>query len=457
MSKARSLQLIALLLIALIFLITAYNYIIVITHGELDTDFQKFYQSQQLWQQNKGLYQPSYIKLLPSNTTTTEKIVLSVNLNPPLFNFLLIPLGYLPYPVSLLVWEIISLLAGTTGILLVIRAINLPLLPLNYTLAWVLVLLLYYPVYMNLVLGQVGLVLLPLFVIAWRYARSGKFIAAGILLGILSCLKPFFGLFLFYFFWRRELRGLLAFAAAFITGTLIGLLCYGFQSYVAYYHVLSLVDWYKTNWNASLFGFLQRILDTPRLASVIYSIISFLLVIGMRYFLVYPLPKIKMLPEQPLKVDLDFSFISIVMLLLSPLGWVYYFPFLIIVLATLWRVLPYTKRSVPVFWITISALFLTNLPSDLTVVFIKDTPLNIKLFTWSYSFYTLFLLLTAICLTQQSLRSKPLAPAPAIPKGIRNTGIVVLFLPTLLLICNTSYHILNHGKQIVLHIKNLPP
>ena len=459
MGKAQSFVLTALLLIVLMLLITAYLYIIDFTNSKLETDFQKLYQSQQLWQQDRSIYQPTYIKLLPTNSTTSEKSLSSVNLNSPLFNSLLIPLGYLPYTASVFVWEMISLLAGIVGILLVIKAVNLPLLPLNYALAWILILLLYHPVYVNLILGQVGLVLLPLFVIAWRYARNGKIIAAGLLLGILSALKPFFGLFIFYFFWRREHRGILAFVAAFITSIMVGLLCYGFQSYVEYYHVFSFVDWYAANWNASLFGFLQRIIAPPRLASIIYCIFSILLIIGLRYFLTYPLPIVSTLPKQQLKADLDFSMISIVMLLLSPLGWIYYFCFLVISFATLWRALPYTRHSVAISWITIGALFLTNLPSDLTFSIIKETPLNILLCAWSYSFYALLLLLTAVCLTQQSLLSQPKMLTPAIPTGIRNTLIIVLLLPTLLLICNTFFT-LHHDKPIapytIIPDKNLP-
>src|SRR5262245_21626603 len=76
--------------------------------------------------------------------------------------------------------------------------------------------------FLALVYGQVSFVLMAVFTAAWAADRRGHVSRAGAMLGILSVLKPFYGLFGVYLLWRREWRAVGLYAGTLVTGTLAG-------------------------------------------------------------------------------------------------------------------------------------------------------------------------------------------------------------------------------------------
>lgn len=368
--------------IILLALIIILNFIYPLTLGKtniLYSDFGKFYHSQQLFIQGKNIYAPVYFlknKLDSSTHTTKTKpthskvLKLSGNLNPPFFTLISFPLAYLSYPHALLLWTLISILAGALGILLLQQKLD----PQHFSLSCALLLLIalfsYFPSFVNLQFGQVSLLLLLLLVCGWRAARNGSAINAAIFLGLATSLKPFIGLFLFYFLMRKEWRGLCAFFATLLTCALIAALFLGMDSYVAYYHTCQQIKWAASNWNASFYGFLLRLwggiesnvalLPVPGLVTYLYPFVAGLFFLAIIQFL---RPAVDIQGEQ--KLDLDFSVIIVGMLLLSPLGWIYYFPLLSIPLLILWQ---FSKKGIypialPLF--LMACLFLSNIPISL--------------------------------------------------------------------------------------------
>ncbi|MCD8525515.1 MAG: hypothetical protein LRY67_07360 [Gammaproteobacteria bacterium] len=104
---------------------------------------------------------------------------------------------------------------------------------------------------------------------------------------------------------------------------------YGINIYKNFYLALGHIQWYSLNWNASLYGFFSRllgetsqrtasILHIPTVGRLLYHSVSILYVCIMLYFFKKKNP-----------LSLAFSFTLSSMLLLSPLGWNYYFPLLI--------------------------------------------------------------------------------------------------------------------------------
>jgi hypothetical protein len=214
------------------------------------------------------------------------------------------------------------------------------------------------------------LLLLPLLVCGWRAARQKKTISAAICLALASSLKPFIGLFLFYFLMRKEWQGLCAFLLTLFSCALIAALFLGFDSYVAYYHVCQQIKWAASSWNVSIYGFLLRLvggiesnvalLPVPGLITYLYPLLAGIFFLAIIQFLRPALD----IPTQR-KIDLDFSVIITAMLLLSPLGWLYYFPLLSIPILILWQ---WAKTGIypialPVMLMT--CIFFSNIPISL--------------------------------------------------------------------------------------------
>jgi Glycosyltransferase family 87 len=368
--------------ILLLAIILILNFIYPLTLGKtniLYSDFGKFHYSQQLFIQGKNIYTPIYFVKNQLNTSpdvtktkrTHPKVLkLGGNLNPPFFTLISFPLAYLSYPHALFLWTFLSILAGALGILLLQQKLD----PQNFSASCVLVLLIglfsYFPSFVNLQFGQVSLLLLPLLVGGWRAARDKKTTCAAIFLGVATSLKPFIGLFLFYFLMHKEWRALCVFFATLISCAVFAALFLGLDSYAAYYHACQQIKWAASSWNVSIYGFLLRLwggiesnaalLPAPGLITYIYPLVTGLFFLAIMQFLRSIIPN-----KTEQKVDLDFSLIIVGMLLLSPLGWIYYFPLLSIPILILWQ---FAKKGIypialPIFLMT--CIFFSNIPISL--------------------------------------------------------------------------------------------
>ncbi len=363
--------------IILLAIILMLNFIYPLTLGKtniLYSDFGKFYHSQQLFIQGKNIYRPIYFvknKLNSSQSTQIKPIHAKVfklggNLNPPFFTLISFPLAYLSYPHALFLWTFLSILAGALGILLLQEKLDRQTFSISCVLLLLIALFSYFPSFVSLQFGQVSLLLLPLLVCGWCAARDKKTIRAAIFLGIATSLKPFIGLFLFYFLMRKEWRGLCAFIATLISCAMIAALFLGLDSYATYYHACQQIKWAASSWNVSIYGFLLRllggiesnvaVLPTPGLIIYLYPFLTGLFFLAIIQFL----RPAAIQAEQ--KVDLDFSAIILGMLLLSPLGWIYYFPLLSIPILILWQ---FAKKgiypiAIPIYLMI--CIFFSNIP-----------------------------------------------------------------------------------------------
>lgn len=358
------------------------NVIYPLTLGKINilySDFGKFYHSQQLFIQGKNIYAPVYFvknKLKPATPTAQAKplhskvVKLGANLNPPFFTLISFPLAYLSYPQALLMWSLLSIIGGALGILLLQQKLD----PQNFSMRSALIVLIalfsYFPSFVSLQFGQVGLLLIPLMVCGWRAARDGAAFRTAFFLGIAASLKPFIGLFLFYFLMRKEWKGLCVFVITLFSCAMLAAIFLGFDSYVDYYHACQQINWAASSWNVSLYGFLLRLLGgiennaallpIPGLITYLYPAVAGLFFFAIIHFL-RPVSVIQ--NEQ--KMDLDFCIIITSMLLLSPLGWIYYFPFLCIPILILWQ---FSNKGIypivlPLF--LMACIFLSNIPISL--------------------------------------------------------------------------------------------
>jgi hypothetical protein len=448
----------SLLALMLLLGLIALGFVYPLTVGKtsiLYSDFGKFYHSGEMFIQGKNSYSPIYClknnihsNARPAHSKKsrhTKIIQLGGNLNPPFFTLLSFPLAYLSYPQALLLWTFLSMLAGGLGILL----LQQKLAPGASILARLLLLIgffSYFPSFVSLQFGQVTLLLLPLLVLGWRAAHEANTTKAAIFLALAASLKPFVGLFLFYFLIRKQWRGLGVFIATTLSCAFIAAAFFGLSSYLSYYHTCQQIIWAASSWNVSLYGFLLRLIGgnehnlalipLPGLITWLYPLSTLLLMLAMIRFLI---PQTHIDFRQ--KTDLDFSLIIVGMLLLSPLAWIYYFPFLSIPLFILWQ---FSKKGIyPIalpLWLA-TLILLSNIPIRL-VSSEKINATNMSSVFLGAAFYFMVLLgLIGLlfrlrrCLTSQFPRHFERIP----PYLLLLIGFVI-FLPSLQGMAKAGHH-----------------
>ncbi len=327
------------------------------------TDFPTLYLSARFVWEGRGIYSATdadLASILPG-TEAPHGEPLNPNLNPPFQAVAMAPLGLLPYPAAFWLWSLLSLAAAVGGALLVERATRKVGGNGGRWLTFVVVLLAYFPTWATLAYGQLSLLLFLLVSAGWLAARRGRDGLAGIVLGLALSLKLFTGLFVLLFLLQRRWRLLLWLGGAFVVCTLAALPAGGLESYRQYRAILGGTDWYAASWNASFAGFFARIFggsrnvplfDSPLLAQLLTAAAT-AGTVALLVWVVLAQGRVTV----AVRFDVGFAATVVAMLLVSPLGWMYYFPLLLIPGAVLWRLaedLPSPRRwraSVVLAWL----------------------------------------------------------------------------------------------------------
>jgi hypothetical protein len=174
------------------------------------------------------------------------------------------------------------------------------------------------------------------------------------------------------------------------------LLSSGTELYLLYFKTLNQLGWYGNSWNASVYGLLFRLFgptDHVLLIKLSYLLLSTLL------FLWY-LNKLGQLNTRKIK-HAAFSLTLIMMLLLSPLGWMYYFSLLILPLIVIYQALSQSTTSKTGLWFFCLLALNTpiaNIQSRYIPHFID------KITLYSLYFYGL---ITMMCLFVYALKINP--------------------------------------------------
>ena len=345
-------------------------------------------------------------------------LVLSSDLNPPFFTLLLLPTAWLTYTQSFLVWSALSFIATIAGILLAFKPYPALWNHINLRL-WALIgFLLYFPTYANLRFGQVTSFLLLITAGAWLACRKQKDRTAGILLGLALSIKAFYGLFLIYFAVRKQWRLLIYMCGTYIICGLIAFWVFGSTIYKTYFLTLKKILWYSASWNGSVLGFLTRlfggdnegnhpIINLPFLTHPIFLVVSALLTVYL-IWTTWQTTRLKNSLSVQANWDLfdwGFSLTIVLMLLIAPLGWLYYFPLLIIPFITILRI----SDNLASFNMNLTLLSLILLLSSMPGNYqrpesVIQTPM---ILTWaSYYFYALALLFVLLVMLRNQFLHK---------------------------------------------------
>lgn len=331
------------LALLLFFALTIYILIISeVSQPSFKNDFQAFYGSVKLFLNGNNIYTSIPLDQIGEVSKEVMNLrgwkTLYPNLNPPLLTLILLPFGILDYQTAYIIWSMFSLICGFISVFIITKALfqgdNI-----NGSIQIAILLLIFYPTFSTIILGQVSMMLLLLLVVSWISFRSGRNALAGIFLGIALGLKLFTGLFLLLVIFRQKWKLLLWYIGTYITINLISVIIFKVETYQAYINILRSVSWHAASWNGSVFGFISRlfgesgynsIFNRPELSfsiSVAFSLLLFSLCIWIIH-----LSRKSLLNDE----DLLFSLTLILMLLFSPLGWMYYFVLLIIPATIIW-------------------------------------------------------------------------------------------------------------------------
>jgi hypothetical protein len=285
------------------------------------SDFRILYLSARAQLEGRDMYD------LPSELQThggrTLRLTL-VNLNPPHFHLLLLPLALFPAGVALSLWAVASLMCLGGSLYVIVRELDLEL---SWSTCYRAAIWLLAFAGMGAVLGtgEMSFLLSLPVTLAWAAARRGRWSQAGIYLGLAMSLKLFLLIFIPYLMLRR-LGAALASGAAAAACFVAGVLVFGPASYWSWLHQMSAVSWAWRSPNASVLGILTRSLSenphytplavAPELVLALWlpavAIVGVLTLVAVTF------------DRTESAVDRAFALLLSAALLISPLGWVYY-------------------------------------------------------------------------------------------------------------------------------------
>jgi alpha-1,2-mannosyltransferase len=352
-----------------------------------NTDFFTFYQSMRFYFSGQNIYSVVLIEDDKLHTILTKY----GDLNPPFLTILLLPLYFFNYAKALEIWTMLSLLSLFINIKLVLSQFK-KFLP--HQLAIIAGFLVYMVNSEIISYGQISNFLLLLVVGCWILGRNHKDIGAGILIAIACSLKLFCGLFLVYFLIIRRFK---LFISAVVTGIFLFILTFimfGIKSYIGYLNTLVNIVWYAESWSVSFKSFMMRLmsptennytlLNFPHLAQGLATLLS----VGLLMWLVDVWIKLNKKSHDRVSFDLGFSLTLVSMLLISPLGWTYYFNLFIIP----YLLLVHESDDNRVHLACCFLLFINSFTGDLLKTYDIKTPMHI-LYNGGIGFYVIVLLL----------------------------------------------------------------
>lgn len=293
-----------LLIIIFAFLFVSYLYLgnHIANHSHRQ-DFQVLYDSSAQFLNHQNPYKQTNLKSYNGNLST------------PFFIMLLSPITKITNDItSMKVWMFISMLCLIYALSWISKTFKVNKLELA-VLAFA-----FPPIIFNITVSQISLLLLIPALYTYHTYKHHKECQLGMVLGFLVNIKLFFLLFIILLATQKRFKAIAYLLATTVLLGILPIMIFKENLYSYYHAILSHIVWYHLNWNASLLGFFCRSLGNQQIATYCYWII------GGVTLLAYLLLLIK----NQHKTELNFALTATLMIFLSPLGWNYYFPLLLI-------------------------------------------------------------------------------------------------------------------------------
>lgn len=313
------------------------------------------------------------------------------NLNPPFFLQIIQPFTLMSYPHALEIWSVLLFCAGLVGAFLTFTIVFSKEYVQKNRLILLLAYLALYSTVMDTIIAQLGALLLLFIMAGYYFYNNGRDTLAGFFWGIIIAIKLFPALLFFLALSHKRYKVIATMIITFAVAWLLPLLSQGTSVYADYFEMLPRILWYGDSWNASIYGFLFRtfmdISDRNQSLLLIKSVYGVFFMLTLLWYLrtIYS-------TKNEAGNHRAFCLTLVVMLLMSPFGWMYYFSLLIMPLIITWQNLDAKK---PVFnqhtilWL--GCFLLINFP--LSYVPVKEmSNLFYKISIYSMHFYGVLIL-----------------------------------------------------------------
>ncbi len=338
-------------------------------------DFNTLIASPMSYNEGGDLYRPFIYMPIMGHLEFTQPVgradhtQLTNNLNVPAVNFLLLPFSH--FHNHRLTYYALCGTQLLLSIFVLWRIARRTLPPTAMPLATAtLMICAYFPVAANMLLGQIGLFAFIALGAFWLSFDSGKLRQAGIWLGLALILKLFVGLIFVWLLLRKSWTMLLWAALTWSSVMLAGLLVFGLQNHLDWLTVLQNMNWGTQSWNGALHGTIGRYLGGTILLSPLdwpwarFAIESGALIAATTALIWLSRAAQTLGDDRSLRLGLAFCIP--VMLLLTPLGWIYYFPMLFVSMAIFWRESAALNKSGKLRGAALLALALSGTPQLIT-------------------------------------------------------------------------------------------
>ncbi|MBA2711676.1 MAG: DUF2029 domain-containing protein [Tatlockia sp.] len=358
-------------------------------------DFTSFYAALINYTNLDNPYSKLTSNFLPNHTKLTA------NLNPPFVLLAFCFLTKFSYQTALIIWLFLSLILGLVGAWIAFYYSFSNDFLKSYMILLMVIFLSFFSTIINISVGQMGLILLFFVMAGYHFYLIKQDTLCGIFWGLIIAAKFFPALLLIFALKQRRMK---VFYAMLMTLTLAFLLAYfinGRIIYSQYFAMMSQVFWYGDNWNASIFGYFYRLFfqaQSPQDLMFLQQIVYVFLSIICLFFYLKNLgfSGFKVVNHQPFCLTLTM------MLLMSPFGWLYYFPLLIFPLCLLYgKAYNELNFSIKSMLILLIILFLIGIPQNYINQKNMDL-LSAKIIFFSFYFYGL-LLLNYLCLRKDKM------------------------------------------------------
>lgn len=247
-----------------------------------------------------------------------------INHHVPFVAVLSLPLTFLSYRTSFVLWGVFSIVLYFVCVFIVVRGLDLRL-----GILWLMIpglMLSWYPFLAHIALGQWSVVIAVCVLAAWLALKNGWGRSAGVLLGVAAAIKLFPGIFGLYLLTQRRWRALAYMGVSFSLCMIVSLIVVGVEDFQAF--IFSDMPANSANFiaypiNHSLWGMTYRLLVpngyltplvvAPRigfaLAAFLCILIIGLLIGGIRG------------AKDEFSKDIAYAATCVAMLMLSPLSW----------------------------------------------------------------------------------------------------------------------------------------
>ena len=304
-----------------------WNLVLVVTtySGMPRNDFGRPLLATRAFLDGQDMYRETEAVVYRLNPTT---VIHLWDLNPPHSHLLYVPLAVLPKWLALTAWFVLGGLCLYESLRVILSELGLTLN--RRQKEWLIIWLLSFSA-MGVAVLTVHLTfpLMLLVTLSWREARHGRWFKAGSWLGVALSIKPFLLIFLPYLVLKRNWRGIAGIGTSTLLSFLVGVVIFGVESHRSWLEVLGRADsWAWLPLNASLMGMMSRVFTT----TPVFTPMALLDPGQIRMaWLLLGIPAgtitlVMCLTDSTTRgIDRAFGLLLVSALLLSPLGWIYYF------------------------------------------------------------------------------------------------------------------------------------